>query len=119
VVSAVLSLTGLALGTTLSFAQIANIVGLGAASCNEFNRDVEQNFHIQRDYFAWAQGFMSGVLIGAPTEMDERLELNPPTFPLLKQVEFLRSFCAKNSDKDYSDGVVELYRVLRSEQRSW
>ena len=35
-----------------------------------------------------------------------------------KQVEFLRTYCAKNPDKDYSDGVVELYRALRGEHKS-
>ena len=35
-----------------------------------------------------------------------------------KQAEFLRSFCAKNADKNYSEGVAELYRLLRKEKRS-
>lgn len=107
-----------ALATTVAFAQTAHIVGLGAATCSDFNRDVQRNFHIQRDYFAWAQGFMSGVLMRAPPGKDEGLELNPPDFSLQKQAEFLRNFCARNLDKDYSDGVIELYRVLRGEQKS-
>jgi hypothetical protein len=96
----------------------ANIVGLGATTCLAFNRDVQQNFRIQRDYFAWAQGFMSGILVRAPPGKDEGLELIPPWFSLQKQVEFLRDFCAKNPNKDYSDGVAELYRALRGEQKS-
>ena len=106
------------LATDAAFPQTANIVGLGAATCRVFNRDVQQNFHLQRDYFAWAQGFMSGILVRAPPGKDERLQLNPPEFSLQKQVKFLREFCAKNPDKDYSDGVVELYRALRGEQKS-
>ena len=103
---------------TVALTQTANIVGLGAATCKEFNRDVQRNFHIQRDYFAWAQGFMSGILMRAPPGEDEDLELNPPEFPLQKQAEFLRNFCAKNPGKDYSDGVIELYRVLHGEHKS-
>jgi ABC-type dipeptide/oligopeptide/nickel transport system ATPase component len=93
-----------------------DIVGLGATTCKNFVSDVEQNARVQRDYFAWAQGFMSGVLMRAPPGVDEGLELNPPAFPLLRQIEFLRSFCARNPDKDYSDGVIELYRALRIEK---
>jgi len=102
-----------ALGTSTAFAQTANIVGLGAASCRQFNSDLDRNFQVQRDYFAWAQGLMSGLLLGAPAGKDEGLELNPPSLPLLQQVDFLRSFCANNPDKDYTDGVLELYRLLR------
>jgi hypothetical protein len=102
--------------TAAAIAQTANIVGLGAATCKEFTGDVERNFQIQRDYFAWAQGYMSGILMRAPAGQDEGLELNPPRFSLSMQVEFLRSFCDKNPEKDYSDGVAELYRRLRSEQ---
>lgn len=114
---AIVSVSVLALATT-AFAQTANIVGLGAATCREFNRDVQRNFHIQRDYFAWAQGFMSGLLMRAPAGKDEGVQLVPPNFPLLKQVDFLREFCIKNPNKDYSDGAIELYRMLRGEQRT-
>jgi hypothetical protein len=107
-----------AFATNVVFAQTANIVGLGATMCKDVNREIHRNFHIQRDYFAWAQGFMSGILLRALPGTDERLELNPPQFSLQKQAEFLRSFCEKNPDKDYSDGVIELYRVLRGELKS-
>jgi hypothetical protein len=117
-ISAMVSVVALAQTATWGLAQTSNIVGLGATPCDAFNRDVERNFQIQRDYFAWAQGFMSGVLMRAPPGIDEGLQLAPPTFPLLKQVDFLRSFCAKNPEKDYSDGVTELYRPLRIEKRS-
>ena len=116
-VSTIASLAALALSTIFGLAQTANIVGLGATTCKNFVSEVEQNARVQRDYFAWAQGFMSGVLMRAPPGVDEGLELNPPAFPLLRQIEFLRSFCARNPDKDYSDGVIELYRALRIEKR--
>ncbi len=111
--SAVLSFAIVALIATAAVAQTAKIVGLGAAMCRQFNHDVEGNFSIQRDYFAWAQGFMSGVLMRAPLSVDDELDVNPTSFPLLKQVEFLRSFCERNPDKSYTDGVEALYRALR------
>ena len=95
-----------------------NIVGLGATPCATFVIEIERSPALQRDYFAWAQGFMSGVLIRAPTGIDQDLNLNPPAFALNQQVEFLREFCSTNPDRDYNDGVLELYRVLRGKQRT-
>jgi len=68
---------------------------------------VEQNARVQRKYFAWAQGFMSGVLMRAPPRVDEGLELNPPAFPLLKQIEFLQSFCTTNPDSDFGKFIFD------------
>jgi len=102
---------------TLGRAQTVNIVGLGAVTCEQFNSEVRQNFNIQRDYFAWAQGFMSGLLMRASSETERNIDLNPTAFPLLKQVEFLREFCEQNSQKDYSDGVADLYRALRESKK--
>jgi hypothetical protein len=39
----------------------AKIVGLGATTCFQFADDAKQNAAAQRDYLAWAQGFMSGT----------------------------------------------------------
>ena len=114
---ALLSLAMLGAGTGWGHAQSADIVGLGATTCRDFNRDIERNFQLQRDYFAWAQGYMSGILIRSPPGVDEGLQLNPPTFSLLKQVEFIRRYCAENPDRDYSEGVRELYLALRSDKR--
>jgi hypothetical protein len=96
-------------------AQKVNIVGLGAASCAHYIRDIEKNPNLQRDYFAWAQGFMSGIILRSPPGVDEKLNLNPPTFPLLKQIEFIRVSCTSNPSQDYSDAVTFLYRRLREE----
>ncbi len=93
----------------------AKIVGLGATTCAQFTNDVTQNPAVQRDYLAWAQGFMSGILIGRPAGTDEGLDLNPPTFPLLKQLEFLRAHCLQHPTEDFSDAVATLYKRLRKE----
>lgn len=92
---------------------IAKIVGLGATSCLQFTNDVKQNPAVQRDYLAWAQGFMSGILLSRPSGVDDGLDLNPPAFGLLKQLEFLREHCAKSPSAAFSDAVEALYRRLR------
>lgn len=94
---------------------IVKIVGLGATSCLQFTTDVEKSPAVQRDYLAWAQGFMSGVLLSRPAGVDEGLNLAPPTFPLLRQLEFLRGYCQQRPNEDFSDAVLDLYKRLRKE----
>ena len=111
----ILSVTS-AIGILLSSpatADTVKIVGLGASTCAHFNQEIGENPALQRDYFAWAQGFMSGALIRAPQGVDEGLDLTPPSFQLQEQVDFLRAFCAKNQDQDYMDAARALYRRLR------
>ncbi len=93
----------------------AKIVGLGATRCAQFTSDVTRNPAMQRDYLAWAQGFMSGILHGRPPGVDEGLDLNPSTFGLLKQLEFLRDHCAQHPIDGFSNAVEALYKRLRKE----
>ena len=95
-------------------AQSVKIVGIGAASCQVFLREIAGRPDVEKNFFAWAQSYMKGLLIRAPAGKDEGLDLTPPAFPLLKQAEFLRTFCSKNAGEDFSDGVNELYRTLRA-----
>jgi hypothetical protein len=94
-------------------AETAKIVGIGASTCQHYNREIQEAPAVQRDYFAWAQGFMSGALIRAPEGVDAGLDLTPPSFPLEEQADFLRTFCAKNQDQDFMDATRALYRHLR------
>ncbi|WP_249809580.1 hypothetical protein [Bradyrhizobium sp. 153] len=96
----------------------ATIVGLGAATCQQFNHDVTSNPLIRKDYMAWAQGFMSGILSSRPPGVDEGLDLAPPTFPLMRQLDFLGDYCARNASLDFSDGVAALYKRLRQEGKT-
>jgi hypothetical protein len=106
---------------TYSFARSesarVNIVGLGATTCAEFAAHVAKDPAAQTDYFAWAQGFMSGILIAMPAGIDENLDLKPPTYPLVKQIEYLLNYCRQRASEDYSDAVLDLYRTLRKESK--
>lgn len=46
-----------------------------------------------------------------------RLDLNPPTFGLMKQLRFLEDHCAHNDAVDFSTAVEALYKRLRLEGR--
>ena len=94
----------------------AKIVGLGATTCAQFEEDIARNPTLQRDYLAWAQGFMSGILLSRPAGVDEDLDLNPFTFGLLLQLDFLRSQCAQKQSQSFSDAAEALYKRLRSER---
>jgi hypothetical protein len=96
----------------------ARIVGLGATTCQRFNDDVRSNPLVRRDYLAWAQGFMSGILLSRPPGVDEGLKLNPTTFSLVNQLQFLEDNCARNVSLDFSDAVEALYKRLRQEGKT-
>lgn len=95
--------------------QKQKIAGLGATSCNGFMSDPNKRPSVQRDYLAWAQGCMSVILLTLSGTINNGLDLAPPTFPLLKQLEFLRDFRTKRPDQTFPDAVDYLYRRLRKE----
>jgi hypothetical protein len=94
-------------------AQAAKIVGTGAVSCATFLRDIARNPSYEREYFAWAQGYMSGILMRAPPGKDENLDLAPPGFPVKDQLGFFRDFCAEHEQNDFADAAAQLYQRLR------
>lgn len=99
-------------------AQTGKIVGLGAVRCAVFTADLDRNPAMHRDYFAWAQGFMSGVLLSQPQGIDERLDLVQQSFPLTRQVDWLRQYCHDRPDQDFTDAILALYKRLRSDDRA-
>jgi hypothetical protein len=99
-------------------ARTAQIVGLGAATCRQFTADVAADPQVRRDYLAWAQGFMSGIISSRPSGVDAGLALNPPTFGLMAQLRFLQEHCARNETVDFSTAVEALYKRLRLEDKT-
>jgi hypothetical protein len=99
-------------------ARTARIVGLGAATCRQFTADAAADPQVRRDYLAWAQGFMSGIILSRPPGVDVGLDLNPPTFGLMDQLRFLEDHCARNETADFSTAVEGLYKRLRLEGRT-
>ena len=114
----VLSLTPCAATDPSGEAQTARIVGLGAATCSQFMADVAANPPMRRDYLAWAQGFMSGIILSRPPGVDQGLDLGPATFGLVAQLRFLEDHCARNGAIDFSAAVEALYKRLRVEGKT-
>ena len=96
----------------------AQIVGLGAATCRQFTADAAADPQVRKDYLAWAQGFMSGIVLSRPPGVDVGLDLNPPTFGLMAQLQFLEEHCARHETVDFSSAVETLYKRLRLEGKT-
>ncbi len=94
--------------------QAVKIVGIGATPCTTFLQQAAADPRTGREYMAWAQGYLSGLLIRAPEGKDESLDLTPASFPVRKQAEFLRVYCETNRDADFGDAVENLYKTLRA-----
>ena len=90
------------------------IVGIGATTCARFVEESKTNPPVQRQYLAWMQGYMSGIMIGRPPGIDEGIDLNPKFFPLPKQLEFIRDFCLTAPSRPFADAVEELYKKLKA-----
>ncbi|MGD9923887.1 MAG: hypothetical protein AB7V13_20950 [Pseudorhodoplanes sp.] len=89
------------------------IVGIGATSCARFTTEIAANSDAERNYLAWMQGYMSGIMVGRPAGVDEGIDLAPNAFPLAAQAVFMREFCAKQPKSDFADGVEQLYVRLK------
>jgi hypothetical protein len=118
IASSVILMTGEARREVRAESQTARIVGLGATTCLRFNEDVRSTPSVQREYLAWAQGFMSGILVGRPPGVDQDLDLNPSSFDLIDQLHFLQDFCAKNPSANFADAIEALYKRLREEGKT-
>lgn len=99
-------------------ARTAQIVGLGATTCRQFAVDVAADPQARKEYLAWAQGFMSGIVLSRPPGIDVGLDLDPPTFGLMGQLRFLEEHCARNETTDFSGAVEALYKRLRLEGKT-
>lgn len=108
----------LAIGVSVCFggagtsSQTIAIVGTGTASCAQFIEAVSVRPVEEREYFSWAQGYMSGILLSAPAGVDEGLSLTPAALPIRAQLSFVKAFCEQFPSASYSDSVETLYRAL-------
>lgn len=89
------------------------IVGIGATTCGQFVRDATANPATQRQYLAWLQGYLSGIVIGRPAGVDEGIDLNPKDYPLFAQLKFVRDYCLSAPSASFADAIEALFKELR------
>lgn len=103
--------------SSISIAQNVKIVGLGASKCDKFISDTQGNDATEKQYFAWAQGFMNGALVRAPAGVDDGLDLLPQKFAVLSQMIYLKNWCLANQNSDFSDASFALFKELRAQMQ--
>ena len=86
--------------------------GPGATSCLKFALDYTRNPPSEEQYFIWAQGYMSAIVMMASSGIDDDLNLLPPSSSKESQMAVLRSTCAKDPSRSYGYAVRILYRHL-------
>lgn len=89
------------------------LVGIGAASCQEFVQESASDPKSERNYLAWRQVYMSGFVIGRPPKIDEGIDLNPKDFNLKAQLTFLRNYCLSAPSAPFAEAVEALFKRLR------
>jgi hypothetical protein len=108
----VLATISAALSPSVANSQMVAVVGTGTAKCGKYLTEISAKPEAEREYFSWAQGYMSGILLSAPPGVDDSLQLITEKLPVASQINFMRQFCGQKPDTSYSDGVEALYRAL-------
>jgi hypothetical protein len=99
------------LGLTVS-SHAVSAAGLGASSCLRFALYYTRIPPSEEQYFVWAQGYMSAIMMMAPGDIDDDLNLLPASYPKERQMALVRSVCAQDPLRSYSHAVRALYRHL-------
>lgn len=109
---------GLSSGPAVAQRAIIKIVGVGATPCRLFLKEAATGSQSQRDYLAWAQGYMSGLVSGSASPRYDRVDLSSDRVSLVRQLEYLRRECEGNPDQSFADVVEALFRFLSAEREN-
>ncbi len=90
--------------------------GPGLATCGQAAHLEHENPAMADGFFAWAEGFMSG-LNDKYVASNAAADLVPPNRSQEDQKAFLAKFCAAHPDEPYMQGVWALYLLMRREQK--
>jgi hypothetical protein len=90
----------------------ASGTGPGSSSCLKFALDYTRSPPSEEQYFIWAQGYMSAMMMMAPSSVDSDLNLLPASDPQERQMAMIRGICAQDPQRSYSHAVRALYRHL-------
>jgi hypothetical protein len=88
---------------TTAHAESFSSMGIGMLTCAQFNERYRAAPAIEQDFFAWAQGLMSGINDALEDTIAKYRDLHSLSTDQQKQI--LRAFCAKNPASRYRDGV--------------
>jgi hypothetical protein len=104
---------GLVLATTVSARCENNVVGYGINSCATFGQGYKKHPEIAEElYFGWAQGFMSGLNIGAHATGHRSKDVTASSDDAQKRS--IRDRCNEHPLGSYYDAVLELMKSFPS-----
>jgi hypothetical protein len=89
--------------------------GPGLSTCERFTQLDHDDPGIADAFYAWAEGYMSG-LNNRFLEARNATNLLPPNRGEDAQKQFLNQFCRAHPSETYMAGVVALFAALRHEQ---
>ncbi len=113
VMNRILLVASLMCWASSAFGQTA-FFGPGANSCSLFTKLYQSEPEIHELlFFAWAQGFMSGMNAVALKLKGEVIDLSPADYDQTQQKRFLRTYCSEHPLRPYVHGVSELMTELR------
>ncbi len=107
VIAVAIILSGLAVPS-----HAASGAGPGSSSCLKFALSYTKNPASEEQYFIWAQGYMSAIMMMASSGVDSDLNLLPASDPQERQMAMIRGICAQDPQRSYSHAVRALYRHL-------
>jgi len=91
--------------------QQAQGVGLGMRSCEDFSKALKvQPALAETLYYAWAEGFVSGMNFMAPAAETQPLDLKKIDAESAKTD--IKSYCTASPQAPYYDAVIPIYNRL-------
>jgi hypothetical protein len=90
--------------------ELSLIMGAGALPCAEFGQRIRNSETIEATFFAWGQGYMSGMNTMFQFAGSDTRDMN--AISVTTQEDRVRDYCASHPLQSYSNGVTELYLSL-------
>jgi hypothetical protein len=90
--------------------ELSLIMGAGAIPCAEFGQRIRNSETIEATFFAWGQGYMSGMNTMFNFAGSDTRDMN--AISVTTQEDKVRDYCASHPLQSYANGVTELYLSL-------
>jgi hypothetical protein len=93
--------------STLSALAASDAAGVGIATCGKFAETYRADpTAAELTYFAWAQGFMTGLNAGLKANNSPRRDIG--SMPLDQQKALVRTYCAQHPLEPYVSAILDL-----------
>lgn len=92
----------------------SELMGAGTSTCRQFTTLLRRYpRQVEIHYFAWAQGFMSGINLSGMLQGESPHDFE--SIPVRRQRKMVRNYCKEHPRAKYMEGVAYLYSQLSAE----